>query len=68
MLKSLRGIDEAVDLIQRMRNICKAVGFILTKFVSNEIEVMKPILEEHYRKNINIKELESGKVEKERAL
>ena len=33
MLKSSRGIDEAVDLIQRIRNICKARGFMLTKFV-----------------------------------
>ena len=67
MLKSSRGIDEAVDLIQRIRNICKAGGFILTKFVSNKIDVMKSILEEHCRKN-NIKELESGEVQKERAL
>ena len=68
MLKSSRGIDEAVDLIQRRRNICKAGGFILTKFVSNKIEVMKSIPEEHCRKNINIKELESEEVQKERAL
>ena len=32
MLKSSRGIDEAVHLIQRIRNICKAGGFSLTKF------------------------------------
>ena len=68
MLKSSRGIGEAVDLIQRIRNICKAGGFILTKFVSNKIEVMKSIPEEHWIENINIKGLESGKVEKERAL
>ena len=64
MLKSSRGIDEAVDLIQRIRNIWKAGGFILTKFVSNKIEVMKSIPEEHCRKNINIKELESGQVQR----
>ena len=64
MLKSSRGIDEAVDLLQRIRNICKAGGFILTKFVSNKIEVMKSIPEEHCRKNINIKELESGEIQK----
>ena len=67
MLKSSTEIDEAVDLIQRIRNICKAGGFILTKFVSNRIEMMKSIPEEHCRKNINIKELESGEVQKERA-
>ena len=36
MLKSSRGIDEAVDLIQRIRNICKAGEFILTKFVKQQ--------------------------------
>ena len=66
--KASRGIDEAVDLIQKIRNICKAGGFILTKFVSNKIEVMKSIPEEHCRKNINIQELESEEVQKERAL
>ena len=50
MLKSSRGIDEAVDIIQLIRNICKAGGFNLTKFVSNKIEVMKSIPEEHCRK------------------
>ena len=68
MLNSSTGTDEAVDLIQRIQNICKAVGFILTKFVSSKIEMMKSIPEEHCRKNINIKELESGEVQKERAL
>ena len=68
MLKSSRGIDEAVDITQRIRNISKAGGFILTRFVSNKIEVMKSIPEEHCRKSINIKELESGEVQKEKAL
>ena len=68
MLRSSREIDEAADLTQRIRNICKAVGFILTKFVSNNIEVMKSIQEELFRKSINIKELESGEVQKERVL
>ena len=40
----------------------------MTKFVSNKIEVMKSIPEEQWIENINIKGLESGKVEKERAL
>ena len=68
MLKSSREIDEAADLIQKIRNICKPEVFILTKFVSNKIEVMKSISEEHCRKSINIKELESGEVQEERAL
>ena len=40
----------------------------MTKFVSNKTEVMKSIPEEHYRKDVNIKELESGDIQKKRAL
>ena len=50
MLKSSRGLDEAVDLIQWIRNIWKAGGFNLTKFVSNKIEAMESIPEENWRK------------------
>ena len=68
MLKYSRGIDKAVDLIERIRNICKAGGFDLTNFITSKTEVMKPIPKEYCRKNIIIKELESGEVQKERAL
>ena len=43
-------------------------GFILTKLVSSKIEVLKSIPEENCRKKNNIKEIESGEVQKERAL
>ena len=49
ILGSSRGIDEAIDLTQQIRNICKAGGFNLMKFVSNKIEVRKSIPEEHCR-------------------
>ena len=65
MLKSSRGIDEAVDLIQTIRKICKAGRFLLAKFVSTKIEVMKSFPEEHFRKNINIKESQREEVQKE---
>ena len=47
MLSSSRGLDEAVDLIQRIRNIWKAGGFNLKKFVSNKIEAMGSVPEEN---------------------
>ena len=68
MLKSYRATDEAVDLSQQITNIFKAGEFSLTNFVSNKTEVTKSIPDEHCAKNINIKELESGDVQKERAL
>ena len=70
-VKSSRRIDKAVNLIhliQRIKNICKIGGFTMTKFVSNKTEVTKSIAEEHCRKNINIKELEGGEIQKERTL
>ena len=68
MLKSYRATDEAVDLSQQITNIFKAGEFSLTNFASNKTEVMKSIPDEHCTKNIDIKELESGDVQKERAL
>ena len=65
MLKSSRGIDEAVDLIQWIRNICKVGGFDLTKLVSNKIEVMKSIPEEHCRKTSTSKNLKVEMYKKE---
>ena len=62
MEKFSKGI--AVDLIQQIRNNSKVGGFNLMKFVSNKTEVMKSIPWEHRRKNINIKELESGDVQR----
>ena len=40
----------------------------MTKFVINNIEVIKSTPEEHCKKNINIKEPESGEVQKEGSL
>ena len=40
----------------------------MTKFVINNIEVTKSTPEEHSKKNINIKEPESGEVQKEESL
>ena len=57
MLNSSIEIDEAVDLIQRMRDICKAGGFNLTKFVSSKIEMMKSIPEEFCKKKSSSKNL-----------
>ena len=57
MLNSSRGVDETVDLIQQIRNICKAGGFNLMKFASNKIEVIKSIPEEHCRKASTSKRL-----------
>ena len=55
MLKSSPDVETAIDLISRVRGLCAAGGFNLTKFVSNNVEVMQAIPDEHVRKNVNLK-------------
>ena len=45
MLKSSPDVETAIDLISRVRRLCAAGGFDLTKFVSNKVEVMQAMLE-----------------------
>ena len=68
MLKSSKDVTTAIELIKKVQGICKAGGFNLTKFLSNNIEVIKSIPEEYCRSNIDFKELECGEAQKERAL
>ena len=68
MLKSSPDDETAIDLISRVRGLCAAGSFNLTKFVSNNVEVMQAIPDEHVRKNINLKQLEKPKSQSERAL
>ena len=58
MLKSSQDVETAIDLISRVRRLCAAGGFNLTKFVSNNVEVMQAIPDEHVRKDVNLKQLE----------
>ena len=57
MLKSSSDVETVIDLISKVRGLCAAGGFNLTKFVSNNVEVMKAILDEHVRKHVNLKQL-----------
>ena len=68
MLKSSPDVETATDLISRVRGFCAAGHFNLTKFVSNNIEVMQAISDEHVRKNINLKQLEKPKRQSDKAL
>ena len=68
MLKSSPDAETAIDLITRVRGLCAAGGFNLTKFVSNNVEVMEAIPDEHVRKNVSLKELEKPKSQSKKAL
>ena len=68
MLKSSPDVETAIHLISRVRGMCAAGGFNLTQFVSNNVEVMQAISDEHVKKNANLKELEKPKSQSEKAL
>ena len=68
MLKSSPDVETVIDLISKVRGLCAAGGFNLTKFVSNIVEVMKAILDEHVRKNVNLKQLQKPKSQSKNAL
>ena len=48
--------------------MCAAGGSNLIKFVSNDVEVMQAIPDEHVKKNVNLKQLEKTKNQREKAL
>ena len=68
MLKSSPDVETAIDLISRVRGLCAAGGFNLTKFASNNVEVMQAIPDKHARKNVNLKQLKKAKNQSEKAL
>ena len=68
LIKSSPDVETAIHLISRVRGLGAAGSFNLTKFVSNNVEVMRVILDEHVRKNINLKQLEKSKNQSEKAL
>ena len=61
MLKSSPDVEAAIDLIFRVRGLCAAGCFNLTKFISNNVEEVQAISNEHVRKNVNLKKLEKPK-------
>lgn len=52
LLKSLPSEEEAIIMVQDLRAICKRGGFNLTKWISNSLQVLQSIPEEHKAKNL----------------
>ena len=46
MLKSFATTDTAIEMIHNVRELCRQGGFNLTKFSSNDIEVLRSIPDE----------------------
>ena len=57
MLKSFPSAKIAVDMIYKVKSLCKEGGFNLTKFSSNHIEVLKSIPDECRKYGVKDKDL-----------
>ena len=68
MLKSVSNEETAIKLIQGARKICAEGGFCLTKFVSNNKQVLASIPEDERRKCVLDQDLEFGMLPTEKAL
>ena len=66
LLKSTKGAEEAVLLIEYVVQIWAAGGFMLTKFISNHPDVLAAITEEHGKLDAKDQGLLTEKVPEER--
>ena len=60
--------EECITLIQKVMRVLQTRGFKLTKWMSNDREVMKSIPKEHWAKDVQELDLSSDNVPTERAL
>ena len=68
MLKSVSNEETAIKLMQGVRKICADGGFHLTKFISNNKQVLASIPEDECRKGVLDQDLEFGMLPTENAL
>ena len=68
MLKSFPSAKIAVDMIYKVKSLCKEGGFNLTKFSSNHIEVLKSIPDEYRKDGVKDKDLNLGILPEDKAL
>ena len=57
LLKSMKDVQSAKQLVQNVINMCKSGGFNLTKFMSNSKELLATIPEERRKENVKDKDL-----------
>ena len=67
LLKSMKDVQSARQLVQKVINMCKSGGFNLTKFMSNSKELLATIPEEKRKEGVKDKDL-SGDLPNDKAL
>ena len=67
LLKSMRDVQSAKQLVQNVINVCKSGGFNLNKFMSNSKELLATIPKEKRKEGVKDKDL-SGDLPNDKAL
>ena len=68
MFKNFPSANIAVNMIHKVKLLCKEGGFNLTKFSSNHIEVLKSIPDEYRKDEVKDKDLNLGILPEDKAL
>lgn len=67
-LKSVESVNEAIKMVKELKNLCKEGGFNLTKWCSNQREVLSEIPIEDLSKGLRNLDLDSSQLPLERTL
>ena len=68
MLKSFSSIEEAIRITGKVKELCKEGGFNLTKFSSNNLDVLKTIQDKDRKDGVKDKDLAIGVLAEDKAL
>ena len=68
MLKSFSSIEEAIRVTGKVKELCKEGGFNLTKFSSNNLDVLKTIQDKDRKDGVKDKDLAIGVLAEDKAL
>ena len=68
MLKSFSSTDAAINAIHKVMDLCREGGFKLTKFSSNDLDVLKSITDEYRTDGVKDKDLQIGTLPEDKAL
>ena len=68
MLKSFQTVTKVKDVIRKVKELCAEGSFNLTRFTSNNEDVLMSIPDEDRRKNVSDETLTFGKLPEDEAL